>query len=206
MKMTVQDLCVRVTLQEGVTQSSVVEYMKEISTGYYYIVRELGKGGDNPHVQSYVQTEKFKNVRSAREAVKRNLKVTGNGMYSVTPIRKTVPAYISYLMKEENHEVLAKMIWPNVLKQAEDLSSEIQAKAKKPKALTVMDRMERDLLPFDTEDKSEYAKKVVLWHIDTGRTVPNRHKLQDIVRTWWIKKDPSRVAEYVQAVSQFGWE
>lgn len=97
----------RITLNDNLNKENVVQFLTSIE-GEYFISLETGKGGENPHIQSYHKTP-LQQQTLRKQFLKFKIPYTdskGNALYSLKTLDSDYPAeYLGYLMKEDKSPI-----------------------------------------------------------------------------------------------------
>ena len=157
--------------------------LKTVSCASMHVLE--GMTTDNPHVQSYIETELKQPALRVRI---RNVMGKGNRAYSLKEMERYPIEYLSYIMKEDPNPVW-RNIPDEVVSEANEYQEEYKKSRKKKKEIKVLDV----LLAQCQEEKactvSSIYDVVVDYHLNNSLLI-NDFRLKSYIQTLMFKLNP----------------
>jgi hypothetical protein len=184
---------------EYISLANLISYTDKYCTKVYLVKEE---DATRPHYQGYVRfDQKYQNLESLRNLLKKHLTQKGNRVYSISLARESMQRHIAYLMKEGQEPLVQKNISILDLKAAKDLVTDF----KKRQSMTTMEKLADS---YSGDDSVERIAKYIMeeWKRQ-GRMLPDPRLMKRYIQTiQFIKWPEVHQARYLQEVAQlFSW-
>ena len=179
---------------EFISQVELHKFFQD-KTDRYYLVLE--QDATRPHFQAYAKFKpKYENINSLRNQLKRILTGKGNGVYSISPLKKSAEHLIAYLMKEPN--LIAHNVPKDVLSKAEAMYEEYQKSSKDPHRPIIELLYDQCPPKLNAYTQDEIIDIIIRYFHKVNRLQPDLYMLKKYVNTICAKMDIDRYVRTTQ--------